>query len=404
MGKTEKLSLLYDFLLECEQIKKKFTASEADKAAEYSGGTVQKYLNMSLNGQFAEKVDKRHWEAFNISTLSKSEFYRLLSQSTKAKKLTFDEKQSKRLMGRSLDAFILALELYNRPTLRNRVEAFSIMMINGWELFIKSELIDRDGYEAIFFNDGNSISISKAISKLVDMNKAVSDSIIELIELRDQAIHLLIPEMQPKLSRLFQSNVLNYQKRYIDFVGKSPIAGQSAGMLSLIIAGEDVEITSIYENYGEQTAEEVEKFLKNFDALEVEHDSDEFSVTVGYELSLTRNPNKADLTLSAGADGKSAMVVTKTKTQSLGDTYKYLTGDLPDEINSRQNISISPYDLYAVISKHRIKGKRAMHDFTDRHRYSEDFVSWFVERLSQPNWLEASRDYYKKLNKRPSKS
>ena len=138
MGKTEKLSLLYDFLLECEQIKKKFTASEADKAAEYSGGTVQKYLNMSLNGQFAEKVDKRHWEAFNISTLSKSEFYRLLSQSTKAKKLTFDEKQSKRLMGRSLDAFILALELYNRPTLRNRVEAFSIMMINGWELFIKA--------------------------------------------------------------------------------------------------------------------------------------------------------------------------------------------------------------------------------------------------------------------------
>jgi hypothetical protein len=397
MGRTGKLNLFYEFLIKMEESKQKFTSSDADNATEYTSGTSQKYLNQYLNGLHVEKVSSSHWLSVSVSSLSKDEFFRLVSQSTNAKKLTFDEKQINRLMDRSLDAFILSLEVYNRPTLRNRVEAFAIMMVNAWELFLKAEIINRGGYSAIFMSDGKSIPISKAVEKLFNSKDAVADSINELISLRDQAVHLLIPEMQPLLSRLFQSNVLNYQKRYINFVGKSPIAGQSSGMLSLIIAGDNVEITAIHENYGQQTAEEVEKFLKNFEQLEIEHDSDEFSVSVDYQLSLSRNPNKADLTLVAGGDGKNVTVLTKTKTRSIKDTYKYLTADVKDHINSRQNVPISSNDLYAVISKHRIKGKKLMHDYTDRHRYSEGFVEWFVDNLNQPNWLDSAREHYQKM-------
>ncbi|MGQ6481559.1 DUF3644 domain-containing protein, partial [Serratia sp. IR-2025] len=36
---------------------------------------------------------------------------------------------------------ILSLEVYNRPSLDNRVEAFCILSINAWELLLKAELI-----------------------------------------------------------------------------------------------------------------------------------------------------------------------------------------------------------------------------------------------------------------------
>lgn len=50
-----------------------------------------------------------------------------MSQSTSARKLSPNEKMYQKLIKRSLDAFTLALEMYNRPSLCNRVEAFTIM-------------------------------------------------------------------------------------------------------------------------------------------------------------------------------------------------------------------------------------------------------------------------------------
>ncbi|WP_223863166.1 DUF3644 domain-containing protein, partial [Enterobacter hormaechei] len=59
----------------------------------------------------------------------------------KAKTVTPELKIYKGLLKRSLDAFILSLEVYNRPSLDNRVEAFCILSINAWELLLKAELI-----------------------------------------------------------------------------------------------------------------------------------------------------------------------------------------------------------------------------------------------------------------------
>ncbi|MDF5474096.1 hypothetical protein P3695_26605, partial [Vibrio parahaemolyticus] len=62
--------------------------------------------------------------------LSNDEFFRLMSQSLNTQSKSPDEILSDQLIKRSHDAFTLALEVYNRPTLGNRVEAFTIMMVN----------------------------------------------------------------------------------------------------------------------------------------------------------------------------------------------------------------------------------------------------------------------------------
>ncbi|WP_234914900.1 DUF3644 domain-containing protein [Corynebacterium belfantii] len=43
-----------------------------------------------------------------------------------------------RLLEKSKEAFALAVELYNRPTLKYHAESCSIFLCNAWELMLKS--------------------------------------------------------------------------------------------------------------------------------------------------------------------------------------------------------------------------------------------------------------------------
>lgn len=48
------------------------------------------------------------------------------------------EKIENELLEKSKEAFIMAIELYNKPTIKYRVEGFSLFICNAWELMLKS--------------------------------------------------------------------------------------------------------------------------------------------------------------------------------------------------------------------------------------------------------------------------
>lgn len=143
--------------------------------------------------------------------ISDDDFFRITSQSTQAKVLTDDDKLYNKLIKRSLNAFTVALEVYNRPSLENRVEAFAIMMTNAWELLLKSQILKAKGFDSLIDQEGKSIPISEAINFKYQKDSADKGNLNQQISLRNDAIHLLLPEIQPQLSRLFQSTVLLYQ-------------------------------------------------------------------------------------------------------------------------------------------------------------------------------------------------
>ena len=59
------------------------------------------------------------------------------------------EELSKRLIDKSIEAFTMGLEIYNKPTIRYRIEGFSFFICNAWELMLKAELINRN--KSIYF-------------------------------------------------------------------------------------------------------------------------------------------------------------------------------------------------------------------------------------------------------------
>ena len=52
-----------------------------------------------------------------------------------------------RLIDKAKEAFIMAIEIYNKPTIKYRLEGFSFFICNAWELLLKAKIL----------NDGNSI-------------------------------------------------------------------------------------------------------------------------------------------------------------------------------------------------------------------------------------------------------
>lgn len=397
MVRQDKRILLLDFFREKESKSQSFTYQEASDATGYNPKSVGKYISEKLKGTYIFKSELGGWICEGLSQVSNDDFIRLMAQSTASRKLTPDQKMYQKLIKRSLDAFTLALEMYNRPSLSNRVEAFTIMMVNAWELFLKAEILDALGSERVFYKNGKSLSISDALPLRLQNNDPVKLNIETLIQLRDQATHLLIPELQPQLSRLFQANVLNYQDRYRKQMGNSPLAGQSVGMLSLVLDGPVPEIGIIKEAYGEITASEVTSFLKQFESMSKEIDSDKFSISIDYKLVLAKNPSNADLTLSVGDNGQKAVIITQAK--KLNTTHPHTTNEAINEINSKLGSKIlNRHSFQAICFKHKIKNNddSEYHNFTDIHRYSESFVNWVVKNTTeQKDWLQSAILCYK---------
>lgn len=46
------------------------------------------------------------------------------------------ENLANQLVDKSIEAFVMGLEIYNKPTIKYRVEGFSFFICNAWELMM----------------------------------------------------------------------------------------------------------------------------------------------------------------------------------------------------------------------------------------------------------------------------
>ena len=67
------------------------------------------------------------------------------------------ENLEERLLDKSKEAFAMAIELYNKPTIKYRVEGFSLFICNAWELMLKAYLLKTKGPESIYYKDNNCL-------------------------------------------------------------------------------------------------------------------------------------------------------------------------------------------------------------------------------------------------------
>lgn len=115
------------------------------------------------------------------------------------------------LIKKSIEAFILGLEIYNKPTIRYRIEGFSFFICNAWELMLKAEMMNRQ--ESIYFKDSpdRTLSLEAIVKKIYsDVNTRVRLNLERIIELRNISTHFITEDYELKYAPLFQACVLNF--------------------------------------------------------------------------------------------------------------------------------------------------------------------------------------------------
>ena len=71
-----------------------------------------------------------------------------------------DDKIIENLKEKSIQSFLLGIEIYNKPTITYRLESFAIFICNAWELMLKAYLIKTKGLSSIYFKDKKDRTIS----------------------------------------------------------------------------------------------------------------------------------------------------------------------------------------------------------------------------------------------------
>lgn len=133
--------------------------------------------------------------------------------------------KSKKLLEKSINAAIAAIEIYNKPYFKYREENFCILMFNAWELLLKAKLVN-EGFN-IFKEEknrsGNSMTISVFDAINIINNSEVKEKIskelitnIEILtEVRDNSIHFYNPNLNlaKKVLEIGTATLKNYTNR-----------------------------------------------------------------------------------------------------------------------------------------------------------------------------------------------
>lgn len=127
-----------------------------------------------------------------------------------------------RLFDKSVEAFLLAVENYNKPTIRYRVEAFAIFICNAWELLLKGHLIKTQGLESIYYHqckdEKRSFSLERCVKTILTNDKdPVRLNLEKIIELRNTSTHFITEEYEMLYVPLFQSCIFNYSEKLLAF-------------------------------------------------------------------------------------------------------------------------------------------------------------------------------------------
>lgn len=304
-------------------------------------------------------------------------------------------KISKSLISKSIDAFLLSLELYNKPTINYRAESFSLLFTNAWELMIKAHIYELSGGKklSIFYpkkknQKRTSLTIDESLRKVFpEDNNPVRRNIEYISDIRNEAAHLIIVELDPYFSRVFQSGVANYVRFIFDWFEIDMNERLNPGLISLITDQNNLQnFTLLKSKYNKEDLDSVNEWVERFKNLEGLGDS--ATISINHTIAIVRNPKRADFILSSGPNGKRpAIVIRKEVNPDISHPFnrKNAISEIKKRIPSEIKFTEYDFEARAFVTK----CKRENNDYFYRGRYSgagqysQKYIDEFVEAINK---------------------
>ncbi len=315
---------------------------------------------------------------------------------------------TRNLINNSIEGFILALETINRPSVTYRAEAFCFLFCNAWELLMKAKIL-ADGGKVFYKKERKQPRRSFTLDKCLDSiflfeNDPIKLNIKSISELRNSAMHLVIPFVPPDIMGLFQAGVRNYPKALHDWFGLNISDRVPLGMMALVYDFDPKMHSLEYPKIKRKLPAETVRWLTSFQQdirKQAESLGDriaQFYIPIDLKLAIVKNPDKADIVLSSGTAGQAvaqeALIVEVAK--DIDKTHPYRRKDVAGQVNQKLggSITITPYDIQCIVHIHGIKDRAEFYYKSKlwSPRYSEKFVDWIVAQATKnPDFFNRTR-------------
>lgn len=243
---------------------------------------------------------------------------------------------TEKLVDKSKEAFMMAIEVYNKPSIKYRVEGFSFFICNAWELMLKAHMIEKFGAESIYYKDNpnRTITLENCVKKVFTNDKdPLRRNIEKIIELRNTSTHFITEEYEMVYIPLFQATVFNFIEKMQAFhdVDMTEIIPQN--FLTLTVSYNALNVDEIRAKYPPEIAERLISADTELNYIASENNN-RFAIRVNHYYYVTKDENKATATVKVDKESKTGVrFVTEMKDPN--NTHKYTCKICCDEINKR---------------------------------------------------------------------
>lgn len=219
-----------------------------------------------------------------------------------------------KLVGKSKEAFIMGLEIYNKPTIRYRVEGFSFFICNAWELLLKAYMIKKLGENSIYYKDNadRTLNLENCIKKvLTNKNDPARINLETIIGLRNISTHFITEEYEQIYVPLFQACVTNYINKLLTYFNQDITEELGNNFLTLSVKLDSFGDNDILARYPKHIAEKLLRTQTAVNAVVSDNPSPDVAITIKHDWCLTKKKDTSTMTFTYTKDAEMAAIVIK---------------------------------------------------------------------------------------------
>lgn len=248
-----------------------------------------------------------------------------------------------KLIEKSKEAFVMAIEIYNKPTIKYRVEGFSFFICNAWELMLKAHMINVFGGDSIYYKDNKdrTITLENCLQKVFTNEKApLRRNLAKIIELRNTSTHFVTEEYEMIYIPLFQSCILNFVEKMQEFHNVDMTEVVPQNFLTLAVSMKALDESVIRAKYPEEIAN---KIITKNEELEpmIAENNQAFAIKIEHLHFITKDRNQATSFVHVDKNAEAGVKIIK-ELKDPNNTHKYTMKNAIKEITRRlQSLGIN---------------------------------------------------------------
>lgn len=241
-----------------------------------------------------------------------------------------------RLINKAKEAFVMAIEIYNKPSIQYRLEGFSFFICNAWELMLKAHIINKYGEEAVYYMDkkNRTISLENCVQKMFTNEKApLRKNLEKVIELRNTSTHFITEEYEALYVPLLQACVFNFVDKMKEFHNIDMTEVIPENFITLSVRLRSLDETEIRGKYTEQVAEKLIMAQKQLDPM-IDENNSSFAIRIEHLHYNTKKREEATELYYIDKEAEEGVRIIHD-VKNPNDTHKYNAKFCIKEINKR---------------------------------------------------------------------